>query len=123
MSLKWESLDKAVEGYKIQIGDYIILNMMLPRQVLSKAFKVTRVTLDQAVVEIKPKPVKAPYPVPQEIKNRNCQHRDAMYFPRYYGEGFMPEKKNSKKRISKHEWHVRMSKNLTKVLLKRCPDE
>ena len=93
--MKWYQADVAEVGYKIQVGDWIVLITPHGR----KAFRVTKTTIAKTICELK--------------------GRDALKFPRYYTLPFKPlEKKTKPDYESVNTWQVRVNPSLKRLRLR-----
>jgi len=93
--MNWYQTDKAEVGYKIHVGDWIVLATPHGK----KAFRVTKTTVAKAICELK--------------------GRDALKFPRYYTLPFKPlEKKTKPNYKSTNTWHVRVNPSLKRLRLR-----
>ena len=106
MSIYFKS-DKARVGYKIKVGDHII---MKPRfstaQQKEVPFTVTEVTPKYAVVHFDKQPVKKRY------------NRTPWFFPRIYRKPFERIQRKNSKYVSRNEWFVRVNDTAVKKRLK-----
>lgn len=96
--MRWRESDKAEIGYKIKIGDWVV---MTPSFIGGKStgYRVTKVKRGQAICEIK--------------------GRDALKFPGYYTHGFQPlQKKTKPDYVSPNTWHVRVNPDIKRFRLR-----
>lgn len=93
---RWAETDVADIGYKIKRGDWVVMTTPFG---MSKAFRVTKTTIDKAICE--------------------RDGRDAMKFPRYFTSSFQPLEKKAKSRYSSpNTWSVRVNPNLSHLRLR-----
>lgn len=88
-----------MEGYKIQKGDYIILQVKTDSQILEKPYTVAETNETQAIIKF--------------------NNRYSKKFPRYYKKPFEPCKKKTKPDYkSPNTWYVRVKDSLKHLRLR-----